>query len=148
MGILQKRCKTPGCPNLHKNPSGYCDACTERYRKNHPYSKEYEATRPSASERGYTWRWHAFARQYLQQHPTCVMCGAPATVCDHKDIPADIMLKMNNGHFDYDISHYQALCSSCNTKKGATTDKAIRAAYEADVAWLEAHDPEKPRGEG
>ena len=36
MGTLRKRCKTYGCPNLHRNPSGYCDECTARYRALHP----------------------------------------------------------------------------------------------------------------
>ena len=43
------------------------------------------------------------------------------------------------GRFDMDPSHYQALCSSCNTRKGRHEDKAMREAYKADLVALLQH---------
>lgn len=134
MGLLKKRCKTYGCKNLHRNVSGYCDECTEKWRKAHPRKDD---KRPSASARGYDSRWTKFAKDYLKLHPVCAICGQPATCVDHKDIPADVMLDMW-GSFDYDPSHYQALCTSCNTRKGNREDKLLRQTFEDDKQSLSA----------
>lgn len=142
MGILKKRCKTYGCRNFHHNVSGYCDECTARYNETHPRK---EPDRPSAAKRGYDWRWRKFAADYLKQHPTCAICGAAATCVDHKDMTADMMMDAY-GRFDYDPSHYQALCSSCNARKGFREDKAMRARYEQDKQDLSAIS--SPEGEG
>lgn len=135
MGSLRRNCKTFGCKNLHNNRSGYCDACMQRYALLHPKA-ESEDKRPSAAERGYTAKWQRFAKFFLMAHPVCAICGAPATCVDHKDMPADVMKEVYGGAFDYDESHYQALCNSCNARKGKTQDKQMRAKYEADKAKL------------
>ena len=140
MGTLRKRCKTVGCPNLHRNASGYCDECTAKYRASHPRTDD---NRPSATQRGYGWEWRKFAKDFLRLHPTCEICGAPATCVDHKDMTADMMLDAY-GVFDYDPAHYQALCYSCNARKGAREDKAMRAAYRKDLAALS----QRPEGRG
>ena len=116
MGSLKKRCKTYGCPNLHHNASGYCDECTAKYRESHP---RQESEKPTASARkAYgSWKWRKFASDFLRLHPVCEICGAPARVCDHKDMTADMMVDAYGG-FDYEPSHYQALCYSCNARKG------------------------------
>lgn len=130
---LRKKCKTYGCPNLHTNVSGYCDDCIRKWRSTHQKTDH----RPSAAARGYDSRWQKFSRDYLREHPTCAICGAPAKVCDHKDIPADVMMDAY-GSFDYDISHYQALCVACNTRKGCHEDRMMREAYETDKRELSA----------
>lgn len=129
MGLFRKRCKTSGCPNLHRNAHGYCDSCYARHHAEYRYRKTMASgtpmeTRPSASDRGYGNKWRTFAKTYLQAHPVCAICGKPARVCDHKDIPAPIMMDMY-GSFDLDPSHYQALCVSCNTKKAVEDKKQI-----------------------
>ncbi len=131
---IRKRCKTVGCPNLHYNSNGYCDSCNEKWKAKHPRAS-YADDRPSAYERGYDNRWRKFAKSYLSEHPVCAMCGAPSTCVDHKDIPADVMMR-SNGRFDYDERHYQALCRECNLKKGRTIDKRVRNGYEKDLKWL------------
>lgn len=80
-------------------------------------------------------KWRKFAKDFLALHPTCEICGAPATSCDHKDIPADVMIDMW-GAFDYDPSHYQALCHSCNARKGASYDRQIRRKYRKDLETM------------
>ena len=131
MGSLKKNCKTPGCPNLHTNRSGYCDECMARYAATHP-KEPAEERRPSSTERGYDYTWRRFARTFLINHPTCAICGAPAVCVDHKYTPADVMLESNGGVFDYDESQYQALCVACNTRKGKTTDVRRRQQYRND----------------
>ena len=134
MGSLRKKCKTYGCPNLHHNASGYCDECTAKYNATHIRKDE----RPSAAKRGYDWTWRTYARNFLKEHPVCEICGAPATCVDHKDMTADMMMDVW-GRFDMAPSHYQALCSSCNTRKGRHEDKTMREAYRADLAALSQH---------
>ena len=95
--IRKKRCKQYGCPNLHTNKNGYCDDCNRKWLAKHPeYQKEKaerekERNRIPAHKRGYDARWHKFAKAYIQKHPICAICGQPAKVCDHKDIPADVL---------------------------------------------------------
>jgi len=136
MGSLKKNCKTPGCPNLHTNRSGYCNECMARYAATHPKTERVE-TRPSAYERGYDSAWRRFAHRFLINHPVCAICGAPATQVDHKSMPADVMLKVYGGKFDLEESHYQALCVSCNTRKGKTQDVRFRRKFEDDLRRLE-----------
>lgn len=142
--IRKKRCKTWRCPNLHTNASGYCDACQAKWKAKHPEllkpkecnpdaAKEkyrrYDANRPSANARGYDARWTKFARDFLKAHPTCAICGQPARVCDHKTIPADVMVDAFGG-FVYDEAQYQPLCYRCNTRKGLTDDERARLEYQ------------------
>lgn len=136
MGSLRKNCKTPGCRNLHHNTSGYCDQCMAKYAASHP-KEEKKETRPSSYERGYDSAWRRFASRFLRNHPVCAICGAPSTQVDHKSMPADVMLKVYGGKFDLDESHYQALCVSCNVRKGKNEDVRFRRQYERDLARLE-----------
>ena len=136
MGSLTKNCKTPGCPNLHRNKSGYCDECMARYAAAHPEKGKPAENRPSAYERGYDSRWRRFARNFLINHPVCAICGAPSVCVDHKNTPADVMLEVNGGVFDYDEREYQALCCACNAEKGKTLDRQRRAKYYADKVRL------------
>lgn len=143
MGSLKKRCKTYGCPNLHHNASGYCDECTAKYRAAHPRIEQDEKpTAPARKEYG-SWKWRKFASDFLRVHPVCEICGAPANVCDHKDMTADMMVDAYGG-FDYDPAHYQALCYSCNARKGMREDRTMRAAYQSDLAAISQH----PKGRG
>lgn len=137
-----RRCKAYGCPNLHYNANGYCDNCYSFFKAKHPqyydkdgnrlseraWQKAYDEKRGTASQRGYTYKWRQFARKYLEQHSVCAICGAPATVCDHKTDTADMMIDAY-GTFDYNEGNYQPLCARCNARKGATVDKDKREAY-------------------
>jgi len=108
--MIRRRCKTFGCANLHHNKSGYCDDCTRKH------AVDYTDGRESSNSRGYNYKWREFSKKFLAFHPTCAICGAPATVTDHRDTPAEIMLDLY-GRFDLDPMNYQALCTSCNTRK-------------------------------
>lgn len=143
MGSLRKKCKTYGCPNLHHNASGYCDECTAKWRAAHPRTEGDEKPTAPARKEYSSWKWRKFSRDFLALHPVCEVCGAPATVCDHRNMTADMMVDAYGG-FDYDPALYQALCYSCNARKGRREDRAMRKAYQADLAALSQH----PEGRG
>jgi 5-methylcytosine-specific restriction protein A len=46
---------------------------------------EADKRRPSATARGYDGKWRKAREDFLKLHPTCAMCGAPATVVDHRE---------------------------------------------------------------
>lgn len=134
MGIFRKKCKTYQCPNLHRNVSGFCDACQAKRSASFMYKviKDPQGAptiikqldRISAVKRGYDHSWNKFARHFLDRNPTCAICGKPAQCVDHKEIPAEIMIDMF-GKFDLDPSLYQALCFSCNRRKAVQDREQI-----------------------
>lgn len=58
--------------------SGTVCAC-QRARK-----AEADRKRPNANARGYGSKWRAESAAFLKLNPTCVRCGAPSTVVNHK----------------------------------------------------------------
>lgn len=83
-----------------------------------------EDRRPSAARRGYDRRWREFSQGFLLRHPHCVQCGAPSKITDHK-VPFEVMLDLYDGNTYLD-EDYQALCVSCNTRKGANEDREAK----------------------
>jgi hypothetical protein len=144
--MIRKKCRYGGCPETTTNQSGYCDkhqAMLIRDRKRIHYAHEPEARKRderSAYKRGYDHAWTEFAKKFLEDHPTCAICGKPATVCDHKAIPAQIMMEMD-GKFDLSPDLYQALCTSCNNKKRKLDQIRIKQfqseseTLEDDIQW-------------
>jgi 5-methylcytosine-specific restriction endonuclease McrA len=80
-------------------PAGELCQC-QRQRK-----QEYDKRRPSASARGYDSAWQKARAAFLMKHPRCVMCGAPATVVDHK-----IPHRGDKAKF-WDSNNWQSLCT-------------------------------------
>lgn len=110
-------CKHPGCPHLAEVGVGYC----EEHKPLHP-------DRPSATERGYGYRWRKVRARYLNKHPLCVQClnegrYVQATVVDHV-IPhrGDLVLM-------WDESNYQALCKPCHDRKTGHEDSTPEYRY-------------------
>lgn len=139
--MIHKKCRMAGCGELTDDRTGYCtkhrielgNARKKNYYRIHPEYKERERT--SAAKRGYDYTWQVFAKKFLQEHPICALCGRPSTVCDHKDIPAQIMINMW-GKFDLEPDLYQALCTSCNNRK-RKQDRARINKYEEDKFKLD-----------
>ncbi len=73
-----------------------------------------EATRPTATERGYGAAWRKIRNAYLQANPYCASCGAEATDVDH------IIARAQGGSDD--PSNLQALCKRCHSSKTARFD--------------------------
>ena len=96
-----------------KVPHGVkCECAIKRKRD---YDRHYDARRPTASQRGYTDKWRAASKAFLAEpgHQTCVSCGKPATMVDHR-IPA----KGDMALF-WDKSNWQPMCRRCNLSKNA-----------------------------
>lgn len=110
----------------------YCRQCkpvaaanaAERTAQRHT---RHDRIRGSARERGYSSTWDKLSKQHLADNPLCVKCleiglTVAATVTDHI-IPIDVAPEKK-----FDKDNLMSLCTSCNTLKGKTTDKAIREA--------------------
>ena len=103
-------CAHPGCPELVEKGK-YCD----KHKPLHP-----EVTR-SASSRGYGRSWQKASKQYLNEHPLCVMCQAEgryrkATVVDHIIPHRGVTLLF------WDRGNWQALCKEHHDKKTGNED--------------------------
>ena len=73
-----------------------------------------DRTRGTAQERGYTYRWAQYARQYRKDHPLCEYClriGAytPTTCVDHK------LSAKRYPHLFWDPSNHAPSCDWHNT---------------------------------
>ena len=58
-------CRWPGCPEVTKDPSGYCEEHRKQARRQ--YDKQIDARRGTARERGYDTKWEKFRAWFLQQ---------------------------------------------------------------------------------
>lgn len=107
-------CKLVGCPNLTRNT--YCDLHKREQRNNY-----YDKNRPTATQRGYNYKWTQQRTKYLRNNPLCVRCAEKdlitiATVVDH--------IVPHKGDMDlfWDESNWQSLCKRCHDIKTATED--------------------------
>ncbi|MFO1080845.1 MAG: HNH endonuclease [Reyranellaceae bacterium] len=57
------------------------------YKPRHQAERERKAKldlqRPPSTDRGYDAAWRKVRRQFLERHPICCECSAPATDADH-----------------------------------------------------------------
>jgi len=104
-------CKHAGCPNLTRDPSGYCEEHIEEYRQRDHY-------RSNSRQRGYDNQWKRFRLSYLRRHPLCVDSLAegkfvPATEVHHirklRDYPT----------LKYEESNLMGLCHECHSRRTA-----------------------------
>lgn len=58
-------CRWPGCPEIVKDPSGYCEEHRRPARRQ--YDKQTDARRGSARQRGYDSKWEKFRNWFLSQ---------------------------------------------------------------------------------
>lgn len=77
--------------------------------------------RPSASDRGYDWRWRKARDSYLAKHPLCVECvregrTVAATVVDHIEPHKGDQVKF------WDQGNWQSLCKTHHNVKTARED--------------------------
>lgn len=81
-----------------------CHQVRDRERK-----ARFDATRPSARERGYDTKWDRERQAFLAAHPTCVRCAAPSRIVDH------IMPHKGDQKLFWRRSNWQALCVACHS---------------------------------
>ena len=108
-------CRTPGCPGLSPDGSGFCPPCKQAN------SKAYDATRRNSKVRKLTLKFANSRRRrhYLKRNPVCVECErshfvAPATVVDH------ITPHRGDPALCWDRENWQSLCKICHDRKTAT----------------------------
>ncbi len=106
-------CNYPGCDLL--TSGRYCDRHGMQVRR------AQEATRETASQRGYDHRWHKASKRYLKEHPLCAECERQgkikaAALVDH--------IKPHKGDRDLfgDERNWQPLCTPCHNIKTAKED--------------------------
>jgi 5-methylcytosine-specific restriction protein A len=102
---LLKVCAEPGCHALVK--SGRCPVhdLKRQYYRDHP--------RGSSTARGYGQRWRKARARFLREHPWCVLCGAPATIVDHR-VP-----HRGDPRLFWDERNWQSICKPCHDSKTA-----------------------------
>jgi len=69
------------------------------------------ASRPTAHQRGYDYRWQQARIEYLQQNPFCVHClplYVAATVVDH------VVPHRGDKVLFWDRNNWQSLCKTCH----------------------------------
>ena len=101
-------CNKIGCNTLTHNR--FCDV----HAKLEQWIRDKE--RGSAAQRGYTYKWQQYSKQFLKQYPLCAVCGAPATVTDH------IVPHKGDRDLFWDRFNHQPLCKRCHDRKTATED--------------------------
>ncbi|MHB2165732.1 HNH endonuclease signature motif containing protein [Alsobacter sp. R-9] len=89
-----------------------CRAAGDLERK-----RRFDATRPSARERGYNSRWDKARKTFLAHHPKCEMCGAVASVVDHR-----IAHKGDQKLF-WNSANWQALCAPCHNSRKQSIER-------------------------
>jgi len=100
-------CQHAGCPL----PAVRFGRCAQHARE---YRQRIDAARPGSAQRGYDGEWRRIRKAYLEEHPYCVRCGAPATDVDH-------IRPLSRGG-THDETNLQALCHGCHSRKTARHD--------------------------
>lgn len=70
----------------------------------------HDATRPTASQRGYNGAWRKARKEWLAHHPACTMCNAQATTVDH------IIPHKGDDRLFWDKTNWQSLCTPCHNR--------------------------------
>jgi 5-methylcytosine-specific restriction enzyme A len=106
-------CNRPSCPKLTN--ARFCPEHAEAERQ------RYEATRTSASDRGYGRTWRKRRANFLDRHPLCEDCGEPSTDADHVPSRRELVAR---GEVDPDADEFlHARCHRHHSSKTARHDK-------------------------
>ena len=83
-----------------------------------------DAERGNSHQRGYTWRWRNYARQYLKQHPLCECPDCKAG--ELRTIPAEVVDHITPHRGDerlfWNPDNHQAMSKRCHDRKTARED--------------------------
>lgn len=121
---IKKFCKQPGCNELTDRT--YC----EKHRIERV--KHYDNSRGTAHQRGYTYRWQQYSKQFLKR-PENLFCKLQLKGCtnisecvDHIEPPAG-----PKDSLFWDPNNHQAACIHCNSMKGHKKLKGEGKPFEA-----------------
>lgn len=93
------------CGKVHRDG----ERCPIAAKRNTERKARHDQNRPTARQRGYDSKWDKARKGFLAKHPTCVMCGAPATVVDHKTP------HRGDKRLFWDRTNWQPLCTHCHS---------------------------------
>ena len=115
-------CPRPHCGRLITNGAKYCA------RHLAEYEQAKDARRLSAGDRGYSWQWALYSRQWLKRFPYCGqrrdgLFYAAHSLCAEQGIRTratitDHIRPLRDGGDLLDPDNHQSLCTRCNTRKG------------------------------
>ena len=110
-----KPCKVPGCPEITRHPSGFCDD-HEGYRR--AIKAEYDRHRSSAAIRGYDRKWRNYRKTFLSVFPLCMECKQQNKITEATEVD-HIKPHKGDRRLFWDLDNHQALCKSCHSIKTA-----------------------------
>lgn len=120
MGVAPPR----PCARCHRLVRGRCPTC----------QGERDHARGNAAARGYDRAWAAYSRRWLLQYPACGMrrdgrfhVEHSRCVSEGRIVPAtctDHIRPLRYHGAKFDPANHQSLCTSCNNRKGKTSDRA------------------------
>lgn len=99
------------CACGHLVPAG--ERCACQVKRAAAARARHDASRPSATARGYDADWRALRARFLAAHPRCAVCDAPAAEVDHVETVAerpDLRLAWSN---------LRAMCRPCHSRRTA-----------------------------
>lgn len=103
-------CSHPGCPTIVAR--GACPVHRTPDR------------RPNSRQRGYSTAWDRTRRRFLEDNPTCVLCGGAARVADHWPLTRRQLLALGDPHPDA-WERLRPLCRPCHSRETALHDGAF-----------------------
>lgn len=99
------------CPCGFSVPKGQRCACQQQRAKQRQQADD--AKRGNSAARGYDADWSKLRFRYLHRHPSCVVCGAPATHVDH------IQSVRETPHLRLVESNLRSMCGPCHSRRTA-----------------------------
>lgn len=98
-------------------PHGQLCECQEKTKRER--NARHDARRPSAAHRGYNHEWREARADYLQAHPTCRLCGNPASLVDH------IIPHRGDKRLFWTRANWQPLCTPCHSSTKQRQERAL-----------------------
>lgn len=108
--MKMKLCCEPGCNRMVVDLShNYCPFHLEQRQKRKVFTQRGKSGEYNSLY--HTSRWRKERKQFLAEHPQCVMCGAKADTVDH------IRAHKGNEAIFWCQANWQPLCHSCHSRK-------------------------------
>ncbi|PVA06116.1 HNH endonuclease signature motif containing protein [Thalassorhabdomicrobium marinisediminis] len=83
-------------------------------------NKRHDRTRPTASQRGYTYEWRKASKAFLAIYNRCAWpgCGKPSELVDH------VVPHKGDKELFWDRSNWQPLCKTCHDRHKQKQDRS------------------------